>query len=475
MTVGRDAMEHMPSRPPRRRPRSAWGRLNIFVFGLLVGSISTQLIGWLDLSAREATPPPEAADSRPTRAAHEEAPEAVSSEAAPAVDVGWVGPEAPEISVVEGEIKPNQFVATMLIEAGVSSGEADRAVRALGGLFDPTKSRPGDRYRVHVLEDGRLGRFEYRAAADQVFLVARDVDGSLVGDRLNIELEREVVEVEGEIEHSLWLAFEASGESPALAANLTEVFQFDIDFFHDTRQGDRFRFFVEKYSHRGELVRYGRIFAAEYLGSDTSPVGTKRLYWYANEKTGTRGYYDRAGKAAQRAFLRSPLRFTRISSGYGYRRHPILGRRHFHGGIDYAAPTGTPVRSVADGTVTLAGRYGANGKIVKIKHSGGYESFYLHLSRILVRRGARVGQNTIIGKVGSTGRSTGPHLDFRLKRHGKYLNPRQTVAPRTKRVPVREKNEFEAAIGSWIERLGSKSSDESTATVASTGGSQRAQ
>ncbi|MEO1234088.1 MAG: peptidoglycan DD-metalloendopeptidase family protein, partial [Myxococcota bacterium] len=365
----------------------------------------------------------------------------------------FIGPEPPAIVTVEGQIEPNQFMATMLTDAGLTGGEADRTVHALDGIFDPTHSRPGDRYRVDVFEGGTLARFEYQTAPDEIYVVSRAVDGSLVGDQLDVELEREVVLVDGTIEHSLWLAFENSGESPALAANLTEAFQFDIDFFHDTRKGDRFRFFVEKFTHAGELVRYGQIYAAEYEGSKGSPVGTKRLYWYESETSKTRGYYDETGKAAQRAFLRSPLKYTRISSGFGYRRHPILGKKHFHGGIDYAAPTGTPVRSVADGTVTLATYAGANGKIIKVRHSGGYESYYLHLSKILVKKGQRVSQSTVIGKVGSTGRSTGPHLDFRLKRNGRYLNPRQTVAPRTKSVPKAERSAFQASIASWIERL----------------------
>lgn len=365
----------------------------------------------------------------------------------------FVGPEAPLTTTSSGAIEPNQFMATMLTGAGLTGGEADRTVRALSTLFDPTKSRPGDRFWVESYEDGRLARFEYQTSADTIYVVARGGDDSLFADQLEVELEQEVVEVEGEIQHSLWLAFEKAGESPALAAHLTEAFQFDIDFFHDTRKGDRFRFFVEKFTHEGELVRYGQIHAAEYIGASDSPVGTKRLYWFEDPKTDTRGFYDEDGKAAQRAFLRSPLKYTRISSGFGYRRHPILGKHHFHGGIDYAAPMGTPVRSVADGVVTLAAYVGANGKIVKIKHAGGYQSFYLHLSQILVKKGQRVSQSTVVGRVGSTGRSTGPHLDFRLKRNGKYLNPGKTVAPRTKAVPSAARDRFAKAIQPWRARL----------------------
>jgi murein DD-endopeptidase MepM/ murein hydrolase activator NlpD len=465
VTVGKDALEQVSSRPSGPQKGGGPSRKQLFVLGLAAGVVVSQAWGWLDVRGLF--------EARRDRIESEEdlakaEAEAATSPVEPPPEEVFVGPEAPPIQTVRGEIEPGQPVAAMLMEAGLTGGEADRTVHALDGIFDYTRfSRPGHRYQVDAFEDGRLARFEYEAAPDEVYLVYPGPDGNPVGTRLEVELEREVVEVAGEIEHSLWLAFEASGESPALAANLTEAFQFDIDFFHDTRKGDRFRFFVEKLTHRGQLVRYGQIHAAEYIGAEDSPVGTKRLYWYENEATGTKGFYDEEGRAARRAFLRSPLRFTRISSGYGYRRHPILGKRHFHGGIDYAAPTGTPVRAVADGTVTLATYAGANGKIVKIRHPGGYESFYLHLSKILVRRGQRVSQSTLIGKVGSTGRSTGPHLDFRLKRRGKYLNPRQNVAPRTKAVPAAEKSAFLAAIRPWVDRLIAKREVEGEAMASS--------
>lgn len=459
MTVGKDAFDPRPSRPPKKAKRTReLGKWQFMVLGVLGGMVLTKAVIGLDVTAWFGPTVDDVAEERALELAEQD--ELVVDEgsvepslSADEAETIFIGPEAPVIRTTEGEIEPNQFMATMLTEAGLTGGEADRTVRALSPLFDPTKSRPGDRYRVDVFEDGTLARFRYQPAPDAIYIVSRGPGGDLVGDSLDILLERTVVEVEGEIEHSLWLAFEASGESPALAANLTEAFQFDIDFFHDTRKGDRFRFYVEKFTHDGELVRYGQIYAAEYLGAKSSPVGTKRLYWYENESTKTKGFYGEDGKAAQRAFLRSPLKFTRISSGFGYRRHPILGKHHFHGGVDYAAPRGTPVRAVADGTVTLATMAGANGKIVKIRHAGGYESFYLHLSKILVRKGSRVSQSTVVGQVGSTGRSTGPHLDFRIKKHGKYLNPTKNVAPRTKAIPAGEMAQFKAEIAPWVAKL----------------------
>ncbi len=358
----------------------------------------------------------------------------------------------PDLVRREGALKPRQRVAEILSAAGVTEAAQADLVRALRGKFDFRYAQPGQRYRVEVDHRGQVRAFELRAAVDEVYRVRRTEDDRLDAVRVDIPLTREIVQVDGVIETSLWDAFINAGESPALAMDLADAFKFDIDFFHDTRKGDRFRLFVEKFSNdEGQLVRYGRVYAAEYDGALRSPVGTKRLFWFKGTKT--KGYYDEKGKAAQRAFLRSPLKFTRVSSPFGYRRHPILGRRHFHGGVDYAAPTGTPVQAVASGRVTFARRKGPNGNMVRIRHSGGYESLYLHLSRILVRKGQRVGQSTMIGRVGSTGRSTGPHLDFRLKKNGRYINPRKHVAPRTKRVARADRRAYFRAIEPWLAKL----------------------
>ena len=391
----------------------------------------------------------------------------VSDSAEDAVEV----PQESDVKTYNGQIKPNQFIAQVFSAAGIDAVQTDKVIRALKGKYDFTKCRPGDSYKIEVSKDNKLINFEYQAGPDQIYSVKRQEDDSFVGSKLDVKLTTETVEVVGLIEHSLWAAFENAGESPELAAKLTDAFQYDIDFFHDTRKGDKFRFFVEKVTHKGQLVRYGQIFAAEYIGVEDGPSGSKRLYWFSGGKGGrSRGFYDETGKAAQRAFLRSPLRYTRISSNYGFRRHPILGRRHFHGGVDYAAPTGTPVQSVADGRVIFAATKGPNGKMVQIQHSDGYLSMYLHLSRILVKRGQRVSQSTVIGKVGSTGRSTGPHLDFRLKRRGKYINPRKNVAPRKKTVASRLKKQFKAEIASWVDRLKDPISDKAERVAPKDGG-----
>ncbi|MEQ8275846.1 MAG: peptidoglycan DD-metalloendopeptidase family protein [Deltaproteobacteria bacterium] len=352
----------------------------------------------------------------------------------PVVPIAVQGPPAP----ITGKIRSGERVADVLERAGVSVLEIDRALATLTGKVDFTKTRVGDRYVVEPAAHGKLARFVYETSPLNAWTVRADGDG-YVAEKKDVKVERVVTLVEGEVGSSLYQAFIDAGEGAALAMQLAHVYRYDIDFNTETRKGDRFRLYVEKDEVEGETVGYGRILAAEY--------GERRLF----ELDGA--YYDENGKAAKKAFLKSPLAFTRISSAFGYRTHPITRRKHFHGGVDYAAPTGTPVQSVADGVVTFAARKGPNGKMVKVRHPGGYESYYLHLSRILVKRGQRVSQSTLVGRVGSTGRSTGPHLDFRLKQNGKYLNPTKKVAARHFGVPKKSRKKFRALVKKWGHRL----------------------
>ena len=464
MSVGEDQRPVGRRADRRRRRRVPLNRIQTFALGVIVGTFLVGPLASRAVSAvRDAREPARSTEGRSTEPPSQDAlddagepevgddPSVVA--ALEAVDTATAA-ETPEVEIFAGVVQPNQFVAEILGDTGIEEAEVDRALLALKGLYDFRRSQPGHTFQVEVEPGGgRLLRFEYRAAPDEVYEVVRDDRQRFVGRKAEVQLERAVVAVEGTVEGSLWEAVVDAGESSQLAFDFAEVFQYDVDFFHDTRVGDRFRFLVEKFSVEGETVRYGRILAAEYAGVPSSPAGTRRLFWWNGGDRRSRGYYDADGKAARRAFLRSPLKYTRVSSPYGYRRHPILGRRHFHGGVDYAAPVGTPVRSVADGRVVWAGTKGPAGKMVRIQHPDGYESFYLHLSAIQVRLNQRVSQSTVVGRVGSTGRSTGPHLDFRLKRNGKYLNPRRHVAPRTRSVPRRERAAFRASIRPWIRRL----------------------
>ncbi len=231
-----------------------------------------------------------------------------------------------------------------------------------------------------------------------------------------------VESVSGEVSRSLFEAVEAAGESAQLVLELVEIFSSDFDFTADTRSGDRFRLLVEKRYAGETFVDYGRILIAQYLSDGGLLTGVG----FEPAGGGRYAFYDDRGRSLRKSFLKSPLEFTRITSGFTYARpHPILGGVRPHLAVDYAAPTGTPVRAVANGLVAAAGWSGGNGISITLRHRSGYQTMYNHLSRLAagIRAGARVAQRQVIGFVGATGLATGPHLDYRVARNGSFVNP----------------------------------------------------
>ena len=222
----------------------------------------------------------------------------------------------------------------------------------------------------------------------------------------------------GTIQSSLFGATDAARIPDSIASQLAEVFSADIDFRRDLRQGDTFSVVYEALEADGELLRFGRMVSAEFVNKGRS----HQVMWY-QEPNKSGAYYTLEGESLRRAFLASPLAFSRVSSGYGMRFHPVHGVRRPHLGIDYAAPTGTSVRTVADGTVTFAGRQGGYGNVIFIQHRDNKVTVYAHLSRMNVRNGQRVSQGDNIGAVGCTGTCTGPHLHFEYRHNGRHLDP----------------------------------------------------
>jgi murein DD-endopeptidase MepM/ murein hydrolase activator NlpD len=255
---------------------------------------------------------------------------------------------------------------------------------------------------------------------------------------------------EGEVRTSLWEAVDAGGISAQTMLDLVQIFESSFDFAADTRAGDGFRLLVEARYANGTYVEDGRILAAQYVTEDET------LAAVAFEVDGRVTYYDPDGRSMKKMFLRSPLQFTRISSGFTYRRlHPVLGGVRPHLAIDYAAPTGTPVWAVADGTVLFAGRKDGNGIQVLLQHRAGYKTYYNHLSRLAkgVRPGAKVSQKRVIGYVGSTGLSTGPHLDYRISRNGTFVNPLNEKFLPGDPIPANHRAAFAAHAGALLGRL----------------------
>jgi murein DD-endopeptidase MepM/ murein hydrolase activator NlpD len=269
--------------------------------------------------------------------------------------------------------------------------------------------------------------------------------------------------VSGKLEDSLFNAVEETGESAEVAMRLAQIFGYDLDFYTDPRRGDTFRVVLEKRKYaNGETVGYGRILAAEYIND-----GRKYQALLFHDPEGRPAYYTADGKSLQKAFLRSPLKFgAPVTSHFSKARfHPILKTYRPHLGTDYGAPVGTPVQTIGSGRVVFAGRKGGDGNMVQIVHSNGYETMYLHLSRMFVHAGEHVDIGKTIGLVGMTGLATGPHLDFRIMQKGQFKNFERLGLPPSD--PVSKKNlpEFAAVREKWLPTLDAEKPQETASAV----------
>lgn len=278
-----------------------------------------------------------------------------------------------------------------------------------------SRLRAGDPYVAYLGPEQRLQALELEFPARGRVRVER-VRGQWRGAWHPVRRSTELRTVLGEVDGAFEAAVTRNGVPAALAYNFADVFRWDMDFNRDLRAGDRFSALYEQVSVDGEPSEVGRVLAASYTAGD------KTLEAYRFED----GYYDAQGRPLKKMFLRSPMKFTRITSGFTHRRfHPVLKRYRPHLGVDYGAPTGTPVHVTANGVVASAGYSGGSGNMVKVRHPNGYLTAYLHLSRFAggISAGARVRQGDVIGYVGSTGLATGPHLDYRVQVNGEWINP----------------------------------------------------
>ncbi len=370
---------------------------------------------------------------------------------APVADVEPPAP-APEVEVAEkpahagpevtnGTVQPGDTFSTLL-ERHLDPRELKMLIADCGKVFSLTSLRAGKPYSILTLKQDFLG-FEYQISDEEKLIVRRDWDGFWV-KRRPLKYDVETVAVEGRIDSSLFQAVSAAGEKPELAVRLAEIFAWEIDFLRDLRQGDAFRVLVEKRFRKGVFTGYGEILAAEFVNQGESFQGFRH-----KAADGQHHYYGAKGESLRKAFLKAPLKFTRISSGFTNRRlHPVTGEWKAHPAIDYAAPTGTPVMAVADGVVQKAEYGRGNGNCVKLKHASGYVTMYLHLHGYAkgVKPGVRVKQGQLIGYVGSTGLSTGPHLDFRMTLNGKFVNPTTIKSVRAEPLTGKALTAFKAMV-----------------------------
>lgn len=344
-----------------------------------------------------------------------------------------------ETMVVRGLVPRNSTLDTMLREHGVAPGWVQSVIASARETFDPRRLRSLQPFSLERTIDGALSLFEYEIDRDW-FLRIRPKEDAECDPRGGVEgvppdcLRAEVLPIPKTLQHvstagridaetpSLFQAIEGAGERPELAIALAEVFAGDIDFNTELQPGDSFRVTFERFVREGRPDGYGEITAAEFENN-----GRVLRAIRFTPPGGKAAYYDEEGRSLRRFFLRSPLKFEpRITSHFSARRmHPVLHTARAHRGVDYAAPHGSDVVAIASGTVVSATYDRTNGRMVRLRHASGYESYYLHLSAFGagIRAGAHVSQGQVIGRVGATGLATGPHLHYGLKKNGVFVNP----------------------------------------------------
>ena len=338
---------------------------------------------------------------------------------------------ADAVYVREGRIQRGDTVAALLARLEVDDPEAVGFLRSSKDARALTQLRPGRIVHAETDAGGQMHSLTYLTPSGALFTVERSDGGFKVSEQA-AQLDPQPLMASGEIRSSLFAATDAAGLPDAIAIQIAEIFSSHVDFHRDLRRGDRFAVVYEGLYHKGELVKVGRVLAAEFVNQEKS----HQAVWF-EASGGQGGYYTPDGRSLRKAFLRSPLEFSRISSGFSLARfHPILQTWTAHRGIDYAAPTGTRVRTTGDGVVTFVGSKGGYGNLVIVQHAGKYMTYYAHLSRFAegIRTGARVGQGDYIGYVGQTGMATGPHLHYEFHIGGVQHDPLRVTLPEA--VPI---------------------------------------
>ena len=342
---------------------------------------------------------------------------------------------------IELTVSRGDTLMKMLTDAGISRAEAHTAITALAKVFKPRDLKPG--ITVTVTQEkatAALQRIDLAADPRHEIAVRRDKTGRLKATAIKKALTTQTRRASGVIRSSLYLAGQRAELPPSVLARLIRIFSFDVDFQRDVQPDDSFDLMFERlYDESSTAVAEGNILIAEMV------LSNKRVRLYRHRSNdGNVDYYDSKGHSVRKALILTPIDGARISSGFGRRRHPILGYNKMHRGVDFAAPRGTPIYAAGNGTVEVAGRKGAYGKYIRIRHNGRYKTAYAHLHGYArgIRRGRRVRQGEVIGYVGSTGRSTGPHLHYEILRNGHQINPKKLNLPSGRKLVGAELKRF---------------------------------
>ncbi|MFO7716502.1 peptidoglycan DD-metalloendopeptidase family protein [Desulfosarcina sp.] len=326
-------------------------------------------------------------------------------------------PPAAQVNVVEGTIR-NRTLYEALTAYDIPPAEILSLSRSFAKVFDFRSSRPQDRYQVSVDDQNLIRKFVYKTSPLDEYEAIKEDDGGYAVRKRKIVLDRQMVAKVFTIETSLYQAVADSGETQQVSGMIADIFAWDIDFYLYPRKGDRIAVVYERCYKDGAFVQYGNVLAARYVGEQK----TFSAFFFNDGKFD--GYYDETGQPLKKMFLRTPLKFGKMTSAYSIRRfHPVSKRYKPHTGIDYGSPTGTPILATANGRVTFAGWKSGYGRLVIVKHPNGYLTYYGHCSRLLVKTGQLVEQGQTIARVGQTGVATGPHVHYEVRVNGKPINP----------------------------------------------------
>ncbi|HET9025549.1 MAG TPA: M23 family metallopeptidase [Burkholderiaceae bacterium] len=352
--------------------------------------------------------------------------------------------------VREARVERGDTLATLLERLDVRDHAALAFLRSDPGARPLVRLAPGRFMQANATADGALNWLKVYLGGDadampgttRILTVQRAVGGFQVSEA-DIALERRIELRSGEVRVSLFGATDEAGVPDSVAQQMVDALESEVDFHRDLRRGDSFRVIYEALYASGEYVRPGRLLAVEFVNAGQRVDA----YWH-DDGSNNGSFYALDGRSTKRGFLRSPLEYTRVSSGFSASRaHPVFGYDAAHRGVDYAAPMGTKIRSVAAGSVQFAGWMNGYGNVVEIQHDGKHSTVYAHLQQIGpgMRTGARVGQGDLVGSVGMTGWTTGPHLHFELKKNGAQVNPMTASLPGAEPLPIAQLTAFREA------------------------------
>ena len=375
------------------------------------------------------------------------------------------GERVPNRELKRLKVKSGDSLGPLLQKNGLTGQQAYKVTQAFSTVFKPRNVRVGQEFGLHFT-DGSLDHLTFKPSVEKTIFVDR-VGDTYAAREIAAEFKYETVAVSSEISNSLYVDATRLGAPDKVVAQFANIYEYSVDFQRDIQPGDKFELFFEvARDHKGEIIKAG-----DLLYTSFSPRGKKTDYYLYKDAKGRENFYDAKGKTAKRKLRATPVNGARLSSSFGRRKHPILGYRKMHTGVDFAAPRGTPILAAGSGTVERANRYGGYGNYIRIRHTDGYKTAYAHLKNFArgVKKGKYVKQDQVIGYVGTTGRSTGPHLHYEVIHNGKKINPRRLSQLSGKPLKASEMPSFKTRRGEIDEmRLKSETITAKPATVVMT-------